>query len=293
MDWILQVWTWLLDESNRAALAFVGGAFAVVVGAAWTVYKHFSKRPSSSSPAPTLKASDGGTSAPRAEVGSINIFAAPSAPDPTLIGITLEQYEARLQRREQELREEFAKNRADDIERLQRLERALAATIDKRTHLESAYQEASYSCFISYSHADNEFARRLHDALQERGIRCWLDEKQLKPGDDIFDEVNRGLRLSDKVLLCCSESSLRNSWWVDNEIGTTLDKEQKLQNERGERPLILIPLNLDGFLFSDQWTSGYAAQIRRRLAADFTAWESEKGEFEREVEKVVLALQAA
>jgi hypothetical protein len=33
-----------------------------------------------------------------------------------------------------------------------------------------------YSCFISYSHADQPFAHRLHDQLQGRGIRCWLDE---------------------------------------------------------------------------------------------------------------------
>ena len=33
-----------------------------------------------------------------------------------------------------------------------------------------------YSCFISYNHNDKSFARRLHDQLQGRGIRCWLDE---------------------------------------------------------------------------------------------------------------------
>jgi hypothetical protein len=64
-----------------------------------------------------------------------------------------------------------------------------------------------YSCFISYSHADKPFARRLHDALQGRGIRCWLDEHQLLPGHDIFEEVDRGIRLWDKVLLCCSKDS--------------------------------------------------------------------------------------
>ena len=29
-----------------------------------------------------------------------------------------------------------------------------------------------YSCFISYNHTDRSFARRLHDQLQGRGIRC-------------------------------------------------------------------------------------------------------------------------
>ena len=57
-----------------------------------------------------------------------------------------------------------------------------------------------YSCFISDNHTDKAFARRLHDTLQGRGIRCWRDEKQLRPGDDIHEEVDRGIRLWDKVL---------------------------------------------------------------------------------------------
>ena len=65
-----------------------------------------------------------------------------------------------------------------------------------------------YSCFISYSHAEKPFAYRLHDTLQSRGIRCWLDEHQVLPGDDIYDQVDRGIRLWDKVLLCCSKESL-------------------------------------------------------------------------------------
>ena len=64
-----------------------------------------------------------------------------------------------------------------------------------------------YSCFISYAHEDKPFARRLHDALQGRGVRCWLDEKQMLPGDDIYEQVDRGIRPWDKVLLCCSRHS--------------------------------------------------------------------------------------
>ena len=43
-----------------------------------------------------------------------------------------------------------------------------------------------YSCFISCGHADKSFAGRLHDGLQRPGIRCWLDEHQMLPGDDIY-----------------------------------------------------------------------------------------------------------
>lgn len=147
-----------------------------------------------------------------------------------------------------------------------------------------------YSCFISYSHQDKPFARRLHDQLQARGIRCWLDEHQLLPGDDIYEQIDRGIRLWDKVLLCCSRHSLA-SWWVDHEVATAFNKEQQLMKDRKKKVLSLIPLNLDGYMFSDEWSSGKRQQIKERLAADFTGWEADNSKFEEQFNRVVKALR--
>jgi uncharacterized protein YjbI with pentapeptide repeats len=146
-----------------------------------------------------------------------------------------------------------------------------------------------YSCFISYSHEQKSFARRLHDQLQMRGIRCWLDEHHLLPGDDIYDAVDKGIRFWDKVLLCCSRAAL-SSWWVGDEIDKALEKERALQEERGAKVFAIIPLNLDNFLFNG-WQDGRSATLRKRVAANFVGWEGDNEKFEMSLEKVIQALR--
>jgi hypothetical protein len=149
-----------------------------------------------------------------------------------------------------------------------------------------------FSCFISYSSLDKPFATRLHDALQSKGIRCWLDEKQLLPGDDISRELERGIHLWDKFLLCASKNSL-TSWWVEDEIKTTLEKERALRNERGKPVHKLIPLDLDGYMFNGQWDLGVlATEIKSRVVANFRDWEKPSSTFDKQVDRVIRALRA-
>ena len=49
-----------------------------------------------------------------------------------------------------------------------------------------------YSCFISYSSKDEEFAHRLHADLQDKGVRCWFAPHDMKIGAKILDTLDRG-----------------------------------------------------------------------------------------------------
>jgi uncharacterized protein YjbI with pentapeptide repeats len=149
-----------------------------------------------------------------------------------------------------------------------------------------------FSCFISYSHKDKSFAKRLFDTLQGRDIRCWLDEKRIGATDNMYDQdpADRTIRIWDKILLCCSKDSLSSSW-VDNEIDAALEKEEKLMKERGRKNVVLIPLDLDGHLRSGQWQGSKAGLMRSRMVADFRGWNRNHERFEAEVRRVILALR--
>jgi hypothetical protein len=145
-------------------------------------------------------------------------------------------------------------------------------------------------CFISYSYADRPFALKLHDHLQARGVRCWLDEHHPRPRNDIVQRLDRGINRWDRILLCCSKDSL-TSWWIDREIDRALGKEHRLRQQTNKKVVSLIPLNLDGYLLSNQYRSDKKQHLESRLAADFTNWMIDIGKFEEQFERVVEALR--
>ena len=61
----------------------------------------------------------------------------------------------------------------------------------------------------SYSGADSDFAVKLHDALQKKGIRCWIDKHKLEPGDWITDELSQAIRTHKNS--CCTARSRPSS----------------------------------------------------------------------------------
>lgn len=49
--------------------------------------------------------------------------------------------------------------------------------------------------------------KRLAQALrQERDVQAWIDTERILPGDDIVEEMKKGIREADKFLICLSPS---------------------------------------------------------------------------------------
>ena len=122
-----------------------------------------------------------------------------------------------------------------------------------------------YSCFISYSSNDDEFATRIYNDLKGQGIRCWRDKEELKIGDRIRPRIEQSIQEHDKLLLILSEDSIA-SQWVEKEVETAFEKER-----RNPVKTVLFPIRVDDAVMDSD--EAWAADIRRtRHIGDFSNW---------------------
>lgn len=122
-----------------------------------------------------------------------------------------------------------------------------------------------HSCFISYTHQDNNLAHRLHSDLQGHGVRCWFAPHDMKIGDKIRPRIDEAIHLQDKLLLILSEHSVASDW-VEHEVETALAKERK------EKRTILFPIRLDNAILEREHIGWPALVQHERHIGDFTDW---------------------
>ena len=96
-----------------------------------------------------------------------------------------------------------------------------------------------YSCFISYSTKDQDFADRLFADLQLRGIRCWFAPHDIQAGRKIHEQIDESIRTYDRLLLVLSEHNMSSNW-VQTEIAMALRKERR-GNRQTLFPVSLVP----------------------------------------------------
>ena len=139
-----------------------------------------------------------------------------------------------------------------------------------------------FTCFITCAIQDEVFARKLHDDLQARGVRCWYFPADTRGGLWIMDDVDRGIRYYDRLLAVCSTESLAAERFRE-EIAHGIRK----QAETGR--WVLFPV-----VISDSATERGNRYVRsmgllRHVSFDFRRWRESRA-YSRALDKLVKAL---
>jgi hypothetical protein len=141
-----------------------------------------------------------------------------------------------------------------------------------------------YSCFISYSSKDQEFAERLYEDLQSRNVRCWFAPHHVQGGKKLHEQIDEAIRVHEKLLLILSPDSM-GSEWVKTELANARKREVR------ESRRVLFPMRLCSFEELRDWEcfdadtgKDSAREIREYFIPDFSDWKDHdkyKSEFER------------
>lgn len=140
-----------------------------------------------------------------------------------------------------------------------------------------------YKCFISHSSLDLDFCKRLHADLQNEGVRVWFFPEDARTGRGVWDEIDRSIKIYDKLMVVCSENSL-NSGPVLREI------ERALQREDREHKHILFPIKIDDYLF-EEWDHPRKADVLDKVVGDFTRWKDHDS-YQKALDRLLRDLKA-
>ncbi len=132
-----------------------------------------------------------------------------------------------------------------------------------------------YSCFISYSSKDQEFAERLFNDLHGKGVRCWYAPQHIQAGRKIHEQIDEAIRTYEKLLVVLSENSM-NSEWVKTELAKARNRELR-ENRRMLFPISLVPFKhlCEWECFDAATGKDTAREIREYFIPDtFTNWKN-------------------
>ena len=121
-----------------------------------------------------------------------------------------------------------------------------------------------HDLFLSYSHHDEEFTKRLYKDLQNQDVRCWFVPHDLHPGTPIVRGVEEAIHLHEKLLLVLSADAMKSNW-VQQEVEAILYKEATTQQE------FLLVIRLDDAILDSE--AQWAVYLRQRYISDFTGWQ--------------------
>jgi hypothetical protein len=149
-----------------------------------------------------------------------------------------------------------------------------------------------YSCFISYSHKDEEFCKRVHSRMRDEHLRVWYAPEDMPGGKKLHEEIEHAIRLHDKLLLVLSEQSMESEW-VKTEIAHARRREKR------EGKQVLFPIRLVSYDRIKEWKAfdadtgtDMAREIREYYIPDFSNWK-EHDAFEQAFVRLLKDLKAS
>ena len=69
-----------------------------------------------------------------------------------------------------------------------------------------------YDVFLSYSSNDEQYARRIKQALEDSGLSCFMASKDIHAGQSFVDEVRNAVLNSREMCLLLSQDSIGSPW---------------------------------------------------------------------------------
>lgn len=112
---------------------------------------------------------------------------------------------------------------------------------------------ASFDVFLSHNSGDKPSVRALRQVLAKHGLRCWLDEEQLRPGLPWQSLLENGIKGSASVAVCVGGDGLGP--WEDEEMQGAL--RQAVKDNRPVVPVLLpgapTELELPMFVSNRTW----------------------------------------
>ena len=117
-----------------------------------------------------------------------------------------------------------------------------------KRHINAKYHTVkdSVNVFMSHSSKDKPFVRKLTADLSEHGVEPWLDEYEIKTGQSIISELNKGIGGCDFLLLVASQAALESRWvqeeWkaaYSNQVQNGITKVLPIKKDQCELPPLL------------------------------------------------------
>jgi hypothetical protein len=129
-----------------------------------------------------------------------------------------------------------------------------------------------YSCFISYSTNNQDFADRLHSKMRDKRLRVWYSPEDIQGGKKLHEQIDEAIRVYDKLLLVLSPESMNSDW-----VKTEIRRARKAEKREGRRKL--FPVRIVDFEAIREWEcfdadvgKDLGAEIREYFIPDFSNW---------------------